>query len=74
MIRLLRKQRMLGFVPKFGEVKLDEDAEAAVIAVFTEAGITLRHGHSQNYPGRQARHDLWPGRPTTLWAEDDAIA
>ena len=41
MIRLLRKQRTLGFVPRFGEVELDADAEAAVTGVFADAGITL---------------------------------
>jgi hypothetical protein len=42
MVRLLRKERALGFLPRFREAAADDDALAALRATFGEAGVALR--------------------------------
>jgi hypothetical protein len=42
MLRTLRSQRLLGFVPRFRETEVDDEAIAALEDVFRRAGIQLR--------------------------------
>ena len=42
MLRVLAKQRMLGVLPRFREVEVDDDDVSMLENVFGQAGITLR--------------------------------
>ena len=47
MLRSLRKERMLGIVPRFRETEVDHDAIATLEDVFRQAGIALRRTESR---------------------------
>jgi len=42
MVRLLRKERLLGVLSHFGETEVDSEAIAALESVFREVGVELR--------------------------------
>ena len=42
MLRSLRKERLLGFVPRFRETTVDDTSVAMLEDVFRQAGIALR--------------------------------
>lgn len=47
LVRLLRKEKLLGVLSRFAEVEVDPDAVAALQDVFREAGVELRRARER---------------------------